>query len=196
MKIFVISVRLTIVLMVLCSGLYSVVVWGIGRAAFPWRSEGSLVVRNGRVAGSALIGQEFTSPRYFQGRPSAVGYNAAGSGGSNMGPTNPALLARFSDATTSAVLLGDQVTTGTVAFDSVSASGSGLDPDITPANAGQQAARVAKTRGMATEAVQQLIREHTRAPLLGCLGPARVNVLALNLALDSASAPMKSVIGK
>lgn len=186
MKPLLVHIRLLLVLAVLCCVVYPALVWGAGLAFFPRQAEGSLVRRTpgGPVVGSSLIGQAFSSPGYFHPRPSAVGYNAAGSAGSNLAPSNPALAARMADATTSATAL-DALTTATVAADRVYASGSGLDPDITPANARQQAARVARERGLTPAAVASLVERQVEPPLLGVLGPDRVNVLALNLALDA-----------
>lgn len=183
MKDFIISLRLILLLLLLCSLFYPVLVWGVGRVAFPHKVEGSLIRQDGRVIGSELVGQKFVSPRYFHGRLSAVDYNAAGSGGSNLAPTNPALFTRMADSVTSAGEL-DDLTTKTIAFDRVTASGSGLDPHITLANALQQVARVARERGLPPDRVRRLVHGSTEGPLLGLIGPSRVHVLRLNLALD------------
>jgi K+-transporting ATPase ATPase C chain len=163
---------------------YHLALWGLGQVVFPSQAEGSLVRRaDGGVAGSRLIAQEFTRPEYFQPRPSAVDYDAAGAGGSNDGPSNPDYL-RAVRARREAVTRRESVPASAVPSEMVTASGSGLDPDLQLPAARLQAARVAAARGMAVERVLALVRAHTRPPALGFLGPARVNVLELNLALD------------
>ncbi len=168
--------------------LYPALVTGVGQALFPHQAEGSLIVQGGKAVGSELIGQAFSSPRYFWGRPSAtapMGNNAAGSGGSNQGPTNPAL-ADAVQARIEALKAADPGNQAPVPVDLVSASASGLDPHISMAAARYQAARVARERGLPLEAVQRLIQAHTEARDLAVLGEPRVNVLKLNLALDQA----------
>ena len=168
--------------------LYPALVTGVGQALFPYQAEGSLIVQGGKAVGSELIGQTFSSPRYFWGRPSAtapMGNNAAGSGGSNQGPTNPAL-ADAVQARIEALKAADPGNQAPVPVDLVSASASGLDPHISMAAARYQAARVARERGLPLEAVQRLIQAHTEARDLAVLGEPRVNVLKLNLALDQA----------
>lgn len=168
--------------------LYPALVTGAGQALFPYQAEGSLIVQGGKAVGSELIGQTFSSPRYFWGRPSAtapMANNAAGSGGSNQGPTNPAL-ADAVQARIEALKAADPGNQAPVPVDLVSASASGLDPHISMAAARYQAARVARERGLPLEAVQRLIQAHTEARDLGVLGEPRVNVLKLNLALDQA----------
>lgn len=180
--------RFTLVLLILCSCLYPNVVWCVGRVVFPHQAEGSLLRRaDGRVIGSELIGQEFSSARYFHGRPSAVGWNAARSGGSNLSPTNPDLVDRIATSVALASEL-DGLSTATVAADRVFASASGLDPDVTPENALQQAPRVAKATGLAEHDVRALVIRMLEPRLGGLLGTPRANVLKLNLALDSATA--------
>lgn len=166
---------------------------GLAEAAFPSQAGGSLVMRDGRVVGSALLGQVFTQDRYFQGRPSATlgtdpadstktvpsPYNAGNSGGSNAGPTSKALIERV---TADVAKAGPKP----VPADAVTTSASGLDPDISPANAERQVARVATARGMPEAQVRALLTENTAGRLLGLIGEPRVNVLALNLALDRA----------
>ena len=168
---------------------YPFMVTGIAQWAFPRQAAGSLIERDGRVVGSALIGQDFSSPRYFWGRLSATApapYNAAASGGSNLGPRNPAL-AEAVRARVAALHAADPGNRAAIPVDLVSASGSGLDPHISPAAAQYQVARVARLRGLPAGAVEQLVREHTSRPVLGVLGGPVVNVLALNLALDRAA---------
>lgn len=168
--------------------LYPAAVTGVARTLFPFQAEGSLVQRDGRVIGSELIGQSFSSPRYFWGRPSAtapMANNATGSSGSNQGPTNPALVDAVK-ARVEALKAADPDNRAPVPVDLVSASASGLDPHISMAAARYQAARVARERGLPVEAVQRLIRANTEARDLAVLGEPRVNVLKLNLALDHA----------
>ncbi len=173
-------------LTVACGVVYPAAVTGIGRLAFAHQAGGSLVEVDGRTVGSTLIGQPFSQPGYFWGRPSAtapMAGNAAGSGGSNLGPTNPALL----DAVKSrveALRRADPGNHAPVPVDLVTASASGLDPEISIAAAEYQAARVAAARKLPEPQVRALIAAHSRRPALGFLGEPRVNVLALNLALD------------
>lgn len=169
---------------------YPLVVTAVGQAAFPHQAHGSLIVRDGKPVGSALIGQNFSDPGHFWGRPSATAEfpnNAAASGGSNQGPLNPALI----DAAKSrleALRAADPTNTAPVPVELVTASASGLDPHISPAAAQYQLARVAAARKLTPETVQTLVAQHTEHPLLGVLGEPVVNVLQLNLALDAHSA--------
>lgn len=182
------AVALTIVLLVLCGVVYPAVVLVAARAAFPVQSHGSLVRdANGRVVGSALLGQAFTRPEYFYGRRSAVAYDAGNSGGSNLGPSNPVLTDSVR-AASARIRAEDGVSlAASLPADQVTASASGLDPDISPASAALQVGRIARARGLAATAVARLVGTHTTAPTLGMLGEPRVNVLRLNLALDSVS---------
>ena len=166
---------------------YPAVVTGISAVVFPHRATGSLLVRNGKVAGSELIGQPFTDPRYFWSRPSATvpfPYNAAASTGSNLGPSNPALSAAVA-ARVAALRAADPGNTAPVPVDLVTTSGSGLDPLISPAAAEYQVARVARARGFPEAAVRDLVHRCTEPRQLGLLGEVRVHVLRLNLALDA-----------
>lgn len=179
-----------VVFTVLCGLVYPLVTTGVGRVAFAYRSEGSLIRRQGVVVGSELIGQNFSDPAYFWPRPSAAGvtgYDGSASGGTNLGPTNPDFLATVADRVaayrTANNLAADQL----VPVDAVTSSGSGLDPDISVANARLQAARVGRTRGMSTEQVEAMIDRFTGEPTLGFIGERTVNVLQLNLALDAPS---------
>lgn len=170
---------------------YPVAVTGIAKVLFPGAAEGSLIVVNGKPVGSRLIGQSFTDPKYFWGRPSATGpmpYNASASSGSNQGPLNPALKEAVK-ARIDALKSSDPSQTAPIPEDLVTASGSGLDPQISPAAARWQVPRVARIRGLNVAAVNTLIDAHTEERQLGLLGEPRVNVLALNLALDRLAKP-------
>jgi potassium-transporting ATPase KdpC subunit len=165
-------------------GVYNVFLWGIGSVVFPAQAEGSLIRRSdGTVVGSRLIAQKFTRPEYFQPRPSAVDYNAASTGGSNYGPSNPDHLKAVQERL-DAVTKQEGVTANQVPSEMVTASGGGMDPHIPPAAAELQAARVAASRKVDASRVRELIAAHTEPPTFGFLGRARVNVLELNLALD------------
>jgi K+-transporting ATPase ATPase C chain len=176
----------TIVTMALFGGGYHVALWGIARVAFPRQAEGSLIRRaDGTVVGSALIAQKFARPEYFHPRPSAVDYNAASTGGSNSGPSNPDHLAAVRERLDAAVVR-EGASAGEVPSEMVTASGGGLDPHIPPLAAALQVARVARARGVDPSRIEALVRAHTEGPALGLLGRDRINVLALNLALDEA----------
>ncbi|MEA3122458.1 MAG: potassium-transporting ATPase KdpC subunit [Paraburkholderia sp.] len=165
---------------------YPAVVTAISQAVFPHQANGSLIEKNGKPVGSELLGQQFDAPYYFWGRLSATSpnpYNAQNSGGSNLGPTNPALSDEVKGRL-SALHDADPSNTTPVPVDLVTSSGSGLDPDISPAAAAYQAGRVAKTRGLSVDQVNDLISQNTSGRQLGALGESRVNVLKLNLALD------------
>ncbi|CAM8665389.1 KdpC K+-transporting ATPase, c chain [Comamonadaceae bacterium] len=169
---------------------YPLVVTAVGQAAFPHQAHGSLIVRDGKPVGSALIGQNFSDPGHFWGRPSATAEfpnNAAASGGSNQGPLNPALI-DAAKGRLEALRAADPTNTAPVPVDLVTASASGLDPHISPAAAQYQLARVAAARKLTPETVQALVTQHTERPLPGVLGEPVVNVLQLNLALDAHSA--------
>jgi K+-transporting ATPase ATPase C chain len=193
------EIRPAIVVLVVLTAItglaYPLAITGIAGLVFPHQAQGSLIVRNNEVVGSALIGQDFTSDRYFHGRPSATTapdpqdstktvpkpYNAAGSGGSNLGPTNKALIDRVS---ADVEKLKKENPAATVPIDLVTTTGSGLDPDISPDAALFQVPRVAGARRLSEDRVRQLVSEHIERPLGGVLGESRVNVLTLNLALD------------
>lgn len=181
------AVTLFVVLSLITGLLYPLAVTGVAQTAFPHQANGSLITRDGKAVGSELIGQSFTQPGHFWGRPSATApmpYNAAASGGSNLGPTNPALTEAVK-ARTEALRAADPGNTRPVPVDLVTASASGLDPHISPAAAAYQAERVARARSLPVAQVQALVLQHTDTPWLGLLGAPRVNVLALNLALDA-----------
>jgi len=177
---------LFVALTVLTGLVYPAVVTALGQALFPHEANGSLIRKDGRTLGSELIGQQFDAPYYFWGRLSATTpnpYNGGSSSGSNVGPTNPALAAEVAKRV-AALRAADPSNTSPVPVDLATASGSGLDPDISPAAAAYQAGRVARARGLAREHVDALIAQHTRGRSLGLFGEPRVNVLQLNLALD------------
>jgi K+-transporting ATPase ATPase C chain len=179
------ALLLLLVLTLLTGIAYPLAVTGIAQAVFPHRANGSLVRRGDRVLGSEQIGQTFTDPRWFWGRPSATApsTNAAASSGSNLGPTNPAL-AEAVEARVKALRAADPENHDPIPVDLVTASASGLDPDVSPAAARFQAARVARVRGLPRERVLDLVERHVQGRTLGLLGEPRVNVLLLNLALE------------
>jgi potassium-transporting ATPase KdpC subunit len=190
------GVLFTLVTMVILGGAYHGVLWTIGQVAFSSQAEGSLIRRaDGTIVGSRLIAQKFTRPEYFQPRPSGVDYNAASTGGTNYGPSNPDHLKAVQERLDAVIAL-DKAKASDVPSEMVTASGGGLDPHIPPAAAQLQSARVAAARGVPADRVRALIDEHTEAPTLGFLGRARVNVLELNLALDEALGQVGSVEGK
>lgn len=178
-------------LTVVTGGIYPLVVTGVAQGVFPHQANGSLIEQDGKVAGSELVGQPFSAPKYFWSRPSATGpvpYNGGASSGSNQGPTNPAL-AEAAKARIQALRAADPGNTAPIPVDLVTASGSGLDPHISPAAAEYQASRVARIRGLDVAAVRALVARHTEGRTYGVLGEARVNVLGLNLDLDRQTRP-------
>ncbi|HEX7156067.1 MAG TPA: potassium-transporting ATPase subunit KdpC [Burkholderiaceae bacterium] len=182
------AVSLFLVLSAITGVAYPLIVTGIGQALFPAQAGGSLIARDGKPVGSRLIGQNFSEPKYFWGRLSATTpqpYNGTASGGSNLGPLNPALIDAVK-ARLDALKAADPDNTQPVPVDLVTASASGLDPDISPAAAQYQSRRVARARGLPPERVAALVAEHTQARQWGIFGEPRVNVLELNLALDAA----------
>ena len=184
------AVCLFVVLTLVTGVAYPLLVTGVANIAFPAQAAGSLVVKEGKPVGSLLIGQSFSDPKYFWGRPSATGpmaNNASGSSGSNQGPLNPALVDTVKGRV-EALRAADPGNTAPVPVDLVTASASGLDPHLSVAGALYQAARVARVRGIAPEAVRAMVERHTEGRLLGILGEPRVNVLALNLELDKPAA--------
>ena len=194
-----------IIAMTVITGLiYPLLMTGVAQAVFPYQANGSLIQKNGKVIGSALIGQNFTSDKYFHGRPSATTdtdpndatktvpapYNAANSGGSNLGPTSKALVDRVKD---DAAKLAAENPNTPIPVDLVTTSASGLDPDITPAAALFQVPRVVKARGLPDDKVRQLVEDHITGRLIGIIGEPHVNVLQLNLALDATESSHPSV---
>ena len=186
-----VACKMTIVLTLLTGILYPLAMVGLAHLFFPKQAEGSLIVHDGRVVGSALLGQNFTSPRYFHPRPSAAGdkgYDAANSSGSNLGPTNKTLIDTVRARASTLAEHESGINHGEIPVDLVTASGSGLDPEITPAAAEVQVPRVAKARRLSKEAVRTVVSNHTRLRTLRLLGEPGVNVLELNLALDNLGA--------
>jgi K+-transporting ATPase ATPase C chain len=192
------AIMLVVLLTSITGLLYPLAITGIAGAIFPYQAQGSIIERDGKVIGSTLIGQEFTSERYFHGRPSATvapdpadstktvpaPYNAANSGGSNLGPTNKALIERVQSDVDK---LKQENPSAPIPIDLVTTTAGGLDPHISPAAALFQVLRIAKARNMPEDQILRLVEEHTEGRFLGLLGEPRVNVLALNLALDRAA---------
>lgn len=192
MRTFATAIAMTITLTLLTGIVYPLVVWGLAQVLFPWQANGSLLARDGQVVGSELIGQNFAAPRYFHPRPSAAsdkGYDAGSSSGSNLGPTNRKLVDATKAALHKVLEENPGVSPAQVPTDLVTASGSGLDPEISPAAAQLQVPRVAKARGLREDAVRTVLHDNERARQVGIFGEPRINVLDLNLALDRMGAP-------
>ncbi len=187
------AILMTVVTTILCGVIYPLVVTALAQVIFPAKANGQLIVRDGKVIGSRILSQPFTGAGYFHPRPSAAGngYDAANSGGTNLGPTNQKLIDRVKQDVAAAQA---ENPSRPVPIDYVTTSASGLDPEITPANAEFQSARVAKARGISEEKLATLVRQHTEGRQLGFLGEARVNVLELNLDLDSNFPMQKSAL--
>lgn len=185
-SVLLVAVRYTLITTVLLGIVYPLAITGIAHLTMPYKADGQLVVRNGQVIGSAIIGQSFTGPRYFNSRPSAAGngYDAANSGGSNLGPTSQALVSRV-DASVANWHKIDPGAKGPVPIGLVTTSASGLDPDISPEGAYYQVPMVAAARHLPEDTVRALVKTHIQGRQLGFLGEPRVNVLDLNLALDA-----------
>lgn len=193
MKQLMIAIRATLLLTVLTGLVYPLAVTGLAQILFPHQANGSLKIVNGKTVGSELIGQRFTRPEYFHGRPSAAGndgYDGLNSGGSNYGPTNQKLADRVRDDV-KRFRAENPTYTGPVPADLLTASGSGLDPHVSLASADVQVARVAAARGVSAETVRQLVAAHTEGRQYGLFGEPRVNVLELNVALDQAAPARK-----
>jgi potassium-transporting ATPase KdpC subunit len=186
-----VAIKMVIVLTLLTGIAYPIVMVGLAHLLFPHQAEGSLIYRDGQPIGSELIGQNFSLPKYFHPRPSAAGdkgYDASNSSGSNLGPTNKTLIDTVRSRVSTLREHEAGINHGEVPVDMVTASGSGLDPEITLAAAQVQVPRIAKARGLSEDAVRSLIAAHTRGRVLGVLGEPGINVLELNLALDNSGA--------
>jgi K+-transporting ATPase ATPase C chain len=181
----IISLKLTLVMIILCAVLYPLLIAGISKAA-PGGGKGETVSVAGKVVGYELVGQKFTDDKYFWGRPSAVDYNAAGSAGSNKGPSNPDYLQIVNDRIDTFLVHNPGVKKEEIPADIVTASGSGLDPDISPASANVQVKRIAAIRNLPEGKVKALVDQHVEKPFMG-IGPEKVNVLRLNIDLDKLS---------
>lgn len=181
------AIKLTVICILFFVGAYTIVVWGIGQAVAPNNGKGEIIsyTADNVKYGFANIGQSFTADNYFWSRPSAVGYNAAGSGASNKGPSNPDYLAQVQARIDTFMVHNPSVQKSDIPVEMVTASGSGLDPHISPKAALIQVARIAKERNLAEEKIAALVNEHTEKPLLGMFGPSQVNVLKLNISLDN-----------
>jgi len=178
------SLRLTLVLIVLLAVIYPLLIAAIGKLT-PGGGDGEKIVVNGKVVGYANIGQKFSDDKYFQGRPSAVDYNGASSGASNKAATNPDYLKTVQDRIDTFLVHNPGIRKEQIPVELVTASGSGLDPDLSPLAARVQVKRIAALRHMEENKIDDLIEQHTKKPLLGLFGPATVNVLKLNIALDA-----------
>lgn len=178
-----ISLRLSFILLILCAIAYPALILLAGKAA-PGGGEGQRIIVDGKTRGYKNVGQRFDADRYFQGRPSAVNYNAAGSGGSNKGPSNPDYLKQVSDRTDSFLVHNPGIKREQIPVELVTASGSGLDPHISPAAAEVQIPRIARERKLDEAVLRKLVEEHTQRSFGGLMGPKTVNVLELNIALD------------
>jgi K+-transporting ATPase ATPase C chain len=178
------SLKLTVVILILCSVLYPLLIACVSKLA-PGNGKGETISVNGKVVGYSNVGQRFTEDKYFWGRPSAVDYNAAGSAGSNKGPSNPEYLKVVKDRIDTFLQHNPSIKKEEIPAEMVTASGSGLDPDISPAAAMIQVKRISTLRNIDENKLVDLIKEHTQGPLAGMLGPSKINVLKLNVALDN-----------
>lgn len=177
------SLKLTIVMVLLLAVIYPILIAAMGKIA-PGKGKGEKVIVKGKEVGYALVGQKFTDDKYFQGRPSAVDYNAAGSAGSNKGPSNPDYLETVQERIDTFLVHNPGIRKEEIPAELVTASGSGLDPDLSPAAAKIQVKRIAAIRKLGEARLVALVDKQTQSPLLGLLGPSKVNVLKLNIALD------------
>ncbi len=182
------AIKITLLLLLVFAGIYPAMIWVVAQAA-PNKGKGEVVTLNNKIVGYANEGQGFTQDNYFWSRPSAVGYNAAGSGGSNKGPNNADYLQVVNDRLDSFLVHNPTVKKEQVPVEMITASGSGLDPHISPQAALVQAHRVAKARNLSANMLIQMIQKQTEKPLLGMFGPSRVNVLQLNIELDKSPNP-------
>lgn len=178
------ALRLTLVCIIFFMGIYTLAMFGVAKVAAPNHGDGETVTVNGKVVGYEKVGQSFTSDNYFNGRPSAVNYNAAGSGGSNKGPTNPDYLADVQKRIDTFLVHNPTVKKEEIPSELVTASGSGQDPDVSPKGALVQVARIAKARNISEGKITALVNSHVQQPLLGLFGTPKVNVLKLNIELN------------
>ncbi len=178
------DIKLHALSVILFALLFPILIWGIG-LLFPHQANGLPIYKDGRLVGFENVGQKFYSDKYFWGRPSAVDYNAASTGGSNKGPTNPEYLAEVEKRIEEFLEKNPEVKRSDIPSDLVTASGGGLDPHISPQAAFIQISRIAKERNMDKETLKRLVQDNIETPLLGMFGPKRINVLKLNLALDA-----------
>lgn len=178
------AIKMTLICLIVCVGAYSLLIWGIAKIVGPNKGTVAFAYASGKIVGVANVGQVFTYERYFWGRPSAVDYNAASSGGSNKGPSNPEYLQTVEDRIDTLLAQHPNLQRADIPSDMVTASGSGLDPHISPEAALVQASRVANARNLPVERVRELVLTNVNEPLLGLFGTATVNVLKLNIALD------------
>lgn len=178
------ALKLSLVLLILCSVSYPLLIAGIAKTA-PGGGNGETIQLNGKVVGYEKIGQKFTDAKYFQSRPSAVNYNAAGSGGSNKGTSNPDYLATVQARIDTFLLHNPGVSKAEIPADMVTSSSSGLDPNISVQGAEVQVKRIARIRNISEASIQMLIQKHTEKPLFGLFGPAKINVLKININLDT-----------
>lgn len=179
------ALRLTLVCIVFFMGIYTVLMLGAAKVIAPNHGDGETVSVNGKVVGYAMVGQSFTNDNYFNGRPSAVNYNAAGSGGSNKGPSNPDYLATVQQRIDTFLVHNPTVKKEEIPSELVTASGSGQDPDVSPKGALVQVARIAKARNISEEKITALVNNNIQQPLFGLLGTQKVNVLKLNIELNN-----------
>jgi K+-transporting ATPase ATPase C chain len=177
------SLKITIILVVILGGLYPLLISAVGKLT-PGKGDGETISVNGKVVGYANVGQKFTKDEYFCTRPSAVDYHADGSAGSNKGPNNPDYLKDVKSRIDTFVKHNPDIKRETIPAELVTASGSGLDPDLSPAGAQVQVARIAKIRNLSADKITALVNEHTEKPMWGMFGPSKINVLKLNVALD------------
>jgi K+-transporting ATPase ATPase C chain len=177
------ALRAAVVLILLCGGLYPLLITTVGKVMFPHQALGSMIIVDDRIVGSELVGQRFVAPEYFHGRPSAASYDPFSVGGSNYAASNPDLRARVAEDS-AAIAEREDIAPTSIPADLLAASGSGIDPHISPESAMIQAERVATARDIPVAQVNELIAEHTEGPTLGIFGQPRVNVLKINLALD------------
>jgi K+-transporting ATPase ATPase C chain len=179
------AIKLTLLCILFFVVIYSLIIWGAAYLTAPNHGKGEVIMKDGKIVGFAVIGQTFTEDNYFYSRPSAVNYNAAGSAGSNKGPSNPDYLQQVLARMDTFLIHNPGIKKSEIPVELITASGSGLDPDLSPEAAWVQIPRIAKLRGIPEEKLKALVHTQTEKPLLGLFGPPKINVLKLNLALDA-----------